>query len=459
MRRFASICFFVAVGTAVATAEITPADALPAQWCISDSLLTDTADADNARWWQAFGDVTLDSLVTLARHNNYDAAAARARIDMARAAVGSARAAYYPNLGLSASYARERTAGESYNVFSGTVTMSWEVDVFGKITAQVRQQRAQVRLSAAEYGAVMTSLEAEVASTYVGLLSARAQLAVARTHTASQEHIVQTTEGRFESGLASKLDVAQARTLYYSTIASIPMLEAQIEAAVNALAVLTAVPRGELPQGVFSADTLPDYRNIVATGVPADILRRRPDIVEAERRVDIAGSALGIARKEYLPSLTIQGSIGTTSHRAGDLFTSPSFTYSIAPTLSWTIFDGLSRHYAAVEARENLRAAVDSYNMAVLNAVREVNDAITRYGSTTEYIALTRQVVENAAESVRLSVDLYRQGLTAFTNVDDAELNYLTYENSLVTAKAQAINALIDLYKALGGGWQQDQTL
>lgn len=444
-------------GVTTVVAEELPAVPLPAQWTASDSLVVAADSGTDACWWRSFGDATLDSLVDMARRNNYDAAAARSRIEMARAAVGSARAAYFPTFGLNASYARERTAGETNNLFSGTVTMSWEVDVFGKITAQVRQRKAQVKLSAAEYASVMTSLDAEVASTYIGLLSARAQLVVARTHAESQLHIVHTTEGRFESGLASKLDVAQARTLYYSTIASIPMLEAQIEAGVNALAVLTATERADLPAGVFDSSRLPDYRCIVATGVPADLLRRRPDIVEAERRIDIAGAALGIARREYLPSLSIAGSIGTTAHRAGDLFTDGSFTYSIGPSLSWTIFDGLGRRYAAAEAREDLHAAVDAYNLAVLNAVREVNDAIVRYGATTQYIARTQDVVDNAAESVRLSVDLYRQGLTAFTNVDDAEMNYLTYENSLVTAKAQAINALIDLYKALGGGWNQDQ--
>lgn len=456
MRKIPLICSILVSGAAALAQGAEPEVPVPAEWAVCDSLVTCAPDAVNARWWHAFGDATLDTLVDLAVRNNYDAAGARARIAMAQAAVGRARAAYFPTLALQAQYARERSGGENFNAFSGSVTMSWEVDVFGKITAQVRQQRAQVRLSAAEYGSVLISLQAEVASTYVGLLSARAQLAVALTHAASEEHIVHTTEGRFESGLASKLDVAQARTLYYSTIASIPMLEAQIEAAVNALAVLTAVDRDSLPQGVFTSDELPDYRAIVATGVPADILRRRPDIVEAERRIDIAGAALGIAKKEYLPSLTIEGSIGTAAHRAGDLFTHGSFNYSIAPTLSWTIFDGLGRRYAAVEARESLRAAVDAYNLAVLNAVREVNDAITRYGATTQYIARTRDVVDNAAESVRLSVDLYRQGLTAFTNVDDAEMSYLTYENNLVTAKAQAVNALIDLYKALGGGWIPD---
>ena len=436
---------------------------MPSGWGL-DSILepAESPSGDNARWWAGFGDSLLDSLIALGRERNYDLASSATRIAIAKAQAGQARAAYMPAVGLSAGYSRERLSGrtgaeavpqttESY--FSGSVTMSWEIDVFGKITRQVKERKAQVAVSAAEYESVGNAVDAQIASTYLGLLASREQLEVARRHSASQAQILRTTEERFAAGLASKLDVAQARTLYYSTVASIPMLEASIASSVETLGVLLGMDPSELPAGVHQARPLPDCMAMPALGVPADLLRRRPDVVQAERQIDVAAAALGVARGEYLPSLSLQGSVGTSAHAVGNLFGRGSFEYSIAPTLSWTVFDGLGRRFASAEAEASLRGAVDAYNLSVLTAMQEVRDAARRYDASLRYIRSIGLVVENAAESSALSFDLYRQGLTAFTNVDDAELNYLTYENTLVTARSQALTALVDLYKALGGGW------
>ncbi len=207
---------------------------MPSGWGL-DSILepAESPSGDNARWWAGFGDSLLDSLIALGRERNYDLASSATRIAIAKAQAGQARAAYMPAVGLSAGYIRERLSGrtgaeavtqatESY--FSGSVTMSWEIDVFGKITRQVKERKAQVAVSAAEYESVGNAVDAQIAGTYLGLLASREQLEVARRHSASQAQILRTTEERFAAGLASKLDVAQARTLYYSTVASIPML-------------------------------------------------------------------------------------------------------------------------------------------------------------------------------------------------------------------------------------------
>lgn len=433
-------------------------ETLPQTWNVPDSTFGATLHSD--QWWAGFGDPLLDSLISIGRRANYDLASVATRMKIASAELGQARAAYYPTIGVSAAYNRTRMSGrttshnaeattESY--FSGSATMSWEIDVFGKVTAQVRSGKAQVKVSAAEYAAALNALEAQIAATYVGLLSDRAQLEVARHHSQSQEHILNAAQERFEAGLNSKLDVAQARTLYYSTIASIPMLEASIDASVNALAVLLGTTCEGLPSGVFELRALPDFRQYADLGTPSELLRRRPDVVEAERNIDLAAARVGIAKKEYLPSLSVQASAGTAAHSFGDLFTRPSFTYTIAPTLSWTVFDGLNRRYNDIAAQEQLQAAVDAYNLTVLTAVEEVRNAATRYAASLRYIERIDQVVTNAAESTTLSFDLYRQGLSSFTNVDDAESNYLTYENTQVTAHAQALTALIDLFKALGG--------
>lgn len=433
---------------------------LPTSWG-ADTGTASYSDSD-IKWWKGFGDPVLDTLIAIGEENNYDVATASRRIAIARAQAGEARSAYFPQLGLSAGWSANRMSGmtgkatgpaTTGSYFTGTVTMDWEIDVFGKITSQVKQAKEQVKVSAAEYAGVMTSLDAEIASAYISLMVSRGQLQIAKEHSESQKQIVHKTEVRFETGLTDKLDVAQARTLYYSTIAQIPLLESSIESAYNSLGVLLGVGREGLPSELFEDHGLPSYTRIVATGIPADLLRRRPDIVQAEKSIDVCAAALGIAKKEYLPSLSISGSVGTQARDASNLFKNDSFTYSIAPTLSWTIFDGMSRHYATVAAKENLKVAVDSYNLTVMTAVEEVRNAISRYDATVKYISTIQEVVNNAEEEVRLSFDLYMQGLSAFTNVVNAQLNYLTYRNTLVSAHGQAVTSLIDLYKALGGGW------
>lgn len=434
---------------------------LASSWEPDDTTVSYSADL-NRQWWRSFDDQMLDSLIAIGERNNYDVAVAARRIDISRQALRQIESAYWPQIGISLGWQRDRQSGRlegrrgeavTTSYFSGTASMSWEVDVFGKIRAQAKRGKAQVRVSAAEYDGAMVSLDAEIASSYILLLVYRAQLAVARSHSENQKHILDITETRHRTGLVSKLDVAQASTLYYSTIASIPLLESQIEGAYNSLAVLLGTTREGLPAGVFADSRLPNHYPLPALGAPVDLLRRRPDIVAAESGIDVAAAALGIARSAYLPSLSIGASAGTAAHVFGDLFSGPSFTYSVAPTLSWTLFDGLSRRAATLEARQELENEVDNYNLTVLTAIEEVRTAITRYKATLEYIARTRKVVENSEEAVRLSLDQYKQGLTDFYNVVEAQLNYLAYQNNLVTAQGDALTALIDLYKALGGGY------
>ncbi len=420
--------------------------------------------ADYSRWWQTFDDKLLDSLITIGEANNYDLAAAAKRIDIARTQLRVARGGYSPVIGVSAGYTRDRQSGRiegstgeasTLSYFNAGATMSWEIDVFGKIRAQVNHAGKAVKVSAAEYAGAMVALEAEIASTYITLMVQKQQLEVAREHTENQAHILKITEVRHNTGLASKLDVAQAQTLYYSTIASIPLLEASIEKSYNALGVLTGLGREGLPSSIYSTSALPDHYQLAPLSAPVEILHHRPDIVEAERNIELAAAELGIARSAYLPSLSLQASIGTEAHNFGDLFKGPSFSYTIAPTLSWTVFDGLQRRNNALAARQSMEAQIDSYNTPVLSAIEEVRNAIAQYKSSLQYIERITQVVDSSREEVRLSVDQYKEGLTMFSNVVDAQLNYLTYQNSLVAARGDAISSLISLYKALGGGWTE----
>ncbi len=202
---------------------------------------------------------------------------------------------------------------------------------------------------------------------------------------------------------------------------------------------------------------LPDFHQIVAVGVPMELLRRRPDVVEAEYALAADAAALGIAKKDFLPTLSIAGSIGTQAHDAGDLFSDRSFTYSIAPTLSWTVFDGMARKAAVVSAREQMQVGIDNYNLTLLTAVQEVDNAMSQYVNSLHYIDLIEQVVEQAQKSFELSIDLYKKGLSSFINVSDAQIARLQYADELVSARGAALSALINLYQALGGGWSVEK--
>ena len=276
---------------------------------------------------------------------------------------------------------------------------------------------------------------------------------LARNHSEKQAQVVKITEARHESGISSRLDVAQARTVYYSTIASIPLLESSINSSINALSVLLGMEPDSLPATVKAGGTVPDCHMLVATGVPLDLLERRPDIVAARASVDAAAAALGIARKDYLPGLAIEGSIGTEAHSAKNLFTGRSFTYTVSPTLSWTIFDGLSRRNNIQSAQRELENETDNYHLAVLTAIEEADNAMNSYVSSLHYISSLQKVVEESEMSLDLSLALYKQGLSPFSNVVDAQLNVLEYQNTLISAQGRALSSLINLFKALGGGW------
>ncbi len=462
MRKKTILCGLIALALALTgSADASGRDylmrSLPDDW---HPEMAPSESTFGGEWWKSLGDPMLDSLMSIAERTNFDINAAARRIEVARQAVRQAAAGWYPQLGVNAGWQRERVSGRTggrsgdaaiQSYFSASATMNWEVDVFGKNASQVRHARASQAVSAAEYSATLLSLEAEIANTYISLLVNREQLDVARHHTEMQEHVLDITETRYRTGLVSKLDVAQARTLYYSTVASIPLLESSIEAGYNALGVLLGTGREGLPKDLYAPRELPSHYALIPMGAPLNILRKRPDIIQAEKNIDVASAALGIARKDYLPSLNLSASVGTAAHNIGDLFTKPSFTYSIAPTLSWTIFDGLSRESNNAAAKENLEIAVDDYNTTVLTAMEEVHNSMSKYTATLKYIDSMNKVVENSAESVTLSLDQYKQGLTAFYNVVEAMLNYLTYQNSLVEAKGNSLTALVDLYKALGG--------
>ncbi|MDE6581877.1 MAG: efflux transporter outer membrane subunit [Duncaniella sp.] len=435
--------------------------AMPQSWTYGEDI-TSVADSNTA-WWKNFGDTLLDSLIDEGVNKNFNVSIAAHRMEIARQTLKEARSLYFPTFNFNGGWTKSRTSGamttvnspaSSSSYFSLGIDMSWQIDLFGKITAQTRDRDALFKASRVQYEGMMLSVSAEIATCYFNLRVLQAQKQVADEHLASQEKIVSITEVRYETGLASKLDVAQARALLYSTRATLPALDKAINNTVNAIALLIGVYPGEIAPRLEQPTALPDPAKLpVSVGVPMDLLRRRPDIAEAEFSIVSYASRLGIAKKDYLPTLTLNGSIGTSAHDGKNLFKNNSLTYSIAPTLSWTIFDGLARNYAVSAAKEQLEAAVDQYNLTVMTAVREADAAMSDFHYTLETMDLDKKVYDESAEAFNLSLDQYKSGLISLTPIVDAQLNMISYSNALIQQQGNALVALIDLYKALGGGW------
>lgn len=426
---------------------------LPESWTFTETVSQQLPSDD--RWWLMFDDPVLDSLITMGEEANFDLAMAAKRMDAASRQMAIAKSAYYPQLGLNAGYTRSRTQMVNSNHWAAEATMSWEIDVFGKITSQVKESNAQYRASRAEWVGAMVSMAGEIASTYVQLRVWEAELAVAREHTSAQDSISQLVLERFKCGLGAKPQVDQSMAITHSTRATIPALLTSIETAKSSLALLVGRYPEEISAMLGSRNGLPDYRQLVATGVPAELLRRRPDIVAAEQTLAASAAAIGIAKKDFLPTLSITGSIGVGAPHINDMFTKEGFGYSIAPTLSWTMFDGMARSARVAAARDEMEANIANYNYTVMNAYNEVGNAVSAYLNNIKTIKEYDMAVDNAKEFLELELDLYVQGLAPYSDVATAEQNYLNYTNSAIVARGNALSSLISIYKALGGGFSE----
>lgn len=413
-------------------------------------------------WWQKFGDPVLDSLIVFASENNYSVLGAMENIRKARAAWKSARGKMLPSFDLSLGWQRAKTSGNIAQTmyteawegqFSTAVSMQWQADVFGSIYMRSKAQKMLFMATEEEYKAVMVTLVANVATTYFSLCQSMAQMQVLRENVESQKEIMDIVTSRYNSGLASKLDVAQSRSVYHSTMAQIPAMQATIEGYRNKMAVLLGVYPQELAGWPDEICTLPSYIEPVEVGVPAMLLRRRPDIRAAERQVEANAALLGATRRDWFPQVFLNGSIGFASGEMKHLFRSKSLTWEIAPTIRWNIFSGGERLNANREARAALDQSILSFNSTLLTAVQEVENAMSQYKSSIEQIVSLREAVNQNEETLTLSLELYKQGLSEYQNVLDAQRTLLTYQGYLVQAQGGALIYLVQLYEALGGGW------
>lgn len=358
---------------------------LPKEWEESGTVFQQTLPVDD-HWWKSFQDTKLDSLIALAVDRNYSVAMAINRIAAARANLWAERGNFFPSIGLNAGWTRQETSGNTSSLpqstehyYDAAVSMSWEIDVFGSIRKRVKAQKENFAASKEEYAAVMVSMAAEVASAYINLRELQQELEVVNKNVASQEEVLKITEVRYNTGLVAKLDVAQAKSVLYSTKASIPQLEAGINQYITTLAVLLGMYPQEIRPVLEITGTLPDYMEPIGVGMPVDLLLRRPDIRGAERSVNAQAALLGASKSDWLPKVFLKGSFGYAARDLNDLVKSKSMTYEIAPSLSWTIFSGGQLINATRLAKAQLDESINQFNQTVLTAVQETDNAMNSY--------------------------------------------------------------------------------
>ena len=425
-----------------------------------DNLFSGQIPPVDDQWWKAFNDPMLDSLITVASTRNYSVLSAIDRMDMAKANLRIERGNFFPAVSLNGGWTRQQSSGNVSDLpqsisgaYSASLNASWELDVFGSIRQRVKARRENFAASKEEYTSVMISLCAQLASAYINLRELQQELSVVANNCNTQAAVLSITETRYKTGLVSKLDVAQAKSVYYSTKASIPQLEAGINQYITALAILL----GTYPQYVRPvlerAGKLPDYVEPVGMGIPADLLLRRPDIRQAGRQVNAQAALLGASKSDWLPQVFLKGSVGYSSRDMKDIAKRGSMTFEIAPSISWTLFSGTKLVSSTRLARAQLDESIHQFNQTVLTAVQETDNAMNSYRNSIQQIVALREVCNQGEETLKLSLDLYKQGLSPFQNVLDALRSLLSYENQLVQARGGSLLNLISLYRALGGGY------
>ena len=432
---------------------------LPQGWEEDTQIFQQVLPVDD-QWWKAFQDPVLDSLISVAVKQNYSVLTAIDRINMAKANLRMERGNFFPTIGLNAGWTRQQSSGNTSDLpqstqhyYDASLNMSWELDLFGSIRNRVKAQKENFAASKEEYTGTMISLCAQVASAYINLRELQQELDVVQKNCASQEAVLKITEVRYNTGLVSKLDVAQAKSVFFSTKASIPQIESGINQYITTLAILLGTYPQEVRPALTAPGTLPDYMEPIGVGLPADLLLRRPDIRSAERSVNAQAALVGASKSDWLPQVFLKGSVGYAAKDLKDLTHHKSMTYEIAPALSWTLFKGTQLVNATKLAKAQLDEAINQFNQTVLTAVQETDNAMNAYRNSIKQIVALREVRNQGQETLTLSLELYKQGLTPFQNVLDAQRSLLSYENQLVQARGYSLLQLIAMYQALGGGW------
>jgi multidrug efflux system outer membrane protein len=420
---------------------------------------TNARSFGDAKWWDVFQEPALQHLIRTALEDNYDLRIAMSRIIQARAQVGITRADQFPSIYGQAGATTLRSAANklqpAYELSAEQldVTLQWELDFWGKFASATEAARAQ--LLGTEWGrrAVLSTLVANVASGYFQLRELDMELEISSRALTSRQQSLQLVSLKQAHGNTSKLEVRQAEQLVYTASSQIPDLQRRIAQAENALDILLGGFSGPIPRGQTLTEQM--YPPQIPAGLPSTLLTRRPDVVQAEQQLIALNAQIGVARAAYFPQIDLTGLKGTQSAALHEFFTRPANIWTYTAALNQPIFTAgkLRSNVKLAEARE--QQAVLAYQQTIQEAFREISDALIATEKTQEVREQLQRLADSAADASHLSGMRYRSGATSYLEVLTSETDALSAELSLAQARANELQAMVILYEALGGGWQE----
>ena len=415
-------------------------------------------------WWETLDDPLLTDLLKRAEAANLDLEVAVARIRESRAQHRISKSDYYPEIDAQANVGAQELSESSFGPLGGRtvenyslgVGLSWEIDVFGRIRRSTESATAAFEASIEDYRDVLVVLLAEVGLNYVDAITLQERIELAKGNVRAQRDSQQLTRDRFGAGLTSALDVAQAESNLANTEAGIPLLESQLNAALNRVAVLLGENPGSVHDELLGRTDIPRPTEEVVAGIPADVVRQRPDIRRAERDLASQTARIGVATADLYPRFSLTGLLGLDSGDVGDLFDGDSVTWSVGLPMIANLFDGGRRRGRVQVEEARTDQLLSIYRQTVLLALEEVEDALVDYAKEKIRRDHLARAVDASQRSVELVRTQYKAGLTDFQNVLDSERSLTDQQDRLAESEGRVIGNLITLYRALGGGWQLD---
>lgn len=456
---------------------VVPIAAVQQNWVSANNPALKDRNAQLATWWKVFNDPVLDKLIAEARAQNLSLQAAGVRIFEARAQLGIAVGNEYPQQQQATGNVTQQqisafapnTSSLIDRVFASTgigLSVGWELDVWGQLRRGVEASQANLDASIANYDDVLVSLTAEVARTYTLLRTNEALIQVAYENVKIQQRTVDIAKALFKGGAINEMDYLQAETLLNNTRASIPPVENQLRQTKNALSVLLGKPVGSIDSTLTQNKPIPVAPIQAAIGVPAEMLRRRPDIRLAERKLAGQSALIGVAEAELYPHFSLLGSISLSASDAaltyatvggstlGRLFDARSFQYSVGPSVSWNLFNyGRIKNQVRVEDAR-FQTLIATYQNTVINAGKEAENALSGFVNAQKQREELQKSYETAKRSVELSLYQYQEGIVDYQRVLDSQRSLFNTQDTLTRSNSDITLNLINLYKSVGGGWE-----
>lgn len=442
-----------AIAAEAPATESTPPSAKPAG--SSDGALTSLADE---KWWEVFQDQELQALIRTALKNNYDVRIAAARVLQAQAQLGITRADQLPSLSAGGNVTSIRNAQNgpipSFSLTQGEVDASaaWNLDFWGRYRRATEASRATLLANQWAQKQVMATLVANVANSYFSLRQLDLELEISKSTLGSRQDSLELTKTLEEHGINTLLDVRQSEQLVYTAAAEVPDFERQITQEENAISILLGNNPGDVPRGLKLTEQ--PHAPEVPVGLPSTLLERRPDIREAEANLIAANAQIGVARAAYFPQISLTGTAGFQSGALANLFTGPAGIWTLAGSITQPIFEGgrLRSNVRLAEAQHE--ELLLTYQQTIQGAFRDVSNALVAYRKFREFRIQQEHLLESAQDAARLSETRFKAGTTDYLEVLTNETNSFSAELALAQAQGNELNALVQLYLALGGGWE-----